>query len=65
MSEIEQYNTSLTEPGSDTIDIDCSGVDLSGFKFYKFTSNCGKLVDNYGTFRIMKKILTGDETFPN
>jgi len=58
-------NTSLTDPGSDTIDIICDNVDLSGFKFYKFTSNCGKLVDKYGTFRIMKKILTGNISLPN
>ena len=40
-------------------------IDLSEWKSYFFTSNCNKLVDNYGTFRIIKKILTNDINKPN
>jgi hypothetical protein len=42
-----------------------NGLVLDDWKGYYFSSNCTKFIDQFGKFKIIKKVLTSDELKPN
>ena len=58
-------NTNINEEGIATEQNLCGELDLSTWKSYFFTSEGNQIENKYGTFRIIKKILTNDSNKPN
>lgn len=72
MASISTYddtlNSSIEEPGvtgSIIAQLCGNGLVLDDWKGYYFSSNCTKFIDNFGKFKIIKKILNEDESKPN
>lgn len=68
ISTDDDLNTSFNEegiPGGIIAQLCGNGLDLNDWKGYYFSSNCEKFIDQFGKFKIIKKVLTGDESKPN
>ena len=68
ISTDDDLNSSINEegiPGGIIAQLCGNGLVLDDWKGYYFSSNCEKFIDQFGKFKIIKKVLTGDESKPN